>query len=60
MKVKIISDGTKNDAYGATSTAVDATVVTPGDIVIPTGSFLRATHQDTAFGMTVGGGWISR
>ena len=42
--------------YATTSTAVDTTVVTPGGIVIPTGSFLRATHSDTAFGMTVGGG----
>jgi opacity protein-like surface antigen len=42
--------------YATTSTAVDVTVLTPGGLVIPTGSFLRATAARTGFGMTVGGG----
>ena len=42
--------------YGTTSTAVDITVVTPGGVVVPTGDFLRAVKQQTAFAMTAGGG----
>jgi opacity protein-like surface antigen len=42
--------------YGATSTAVNLDVLTSGGVVIPTGSFLRATRSNTAFGMTAGGG----
>jgi len=42
--------------YGTTSTAVNITVETPEGLVVPTGDFLRAVKQQTAFAMTAGGG----
>jgi opacity protein-like surface antigen len=44
------------EVYASTSTAVPAELILPSGVVIPTGSFLRATKSETGFGMTTGGG----
>jgi hypothetical protein len=42
--------------YATTSAAVLTDVVLPSGVVLPAGSFLRATKDDVGFGMTAGGG----
>ena len=44
------------EVWAATSTAVPADLILPSGVVIPTGSFVRATRSESGFGMTVGGG----
>jgi opacity protein-like surface antigen len=44
------------EVYASTSAAVPADLILPSGVVIPTGSFLRATKSESGFGMTVGGG----
>ena len=44
------------EVYASTSAAVPADLILPSGVVIPAGSFLRATKSESGFGMTVGGG----